>query len=363
MDKLLEARAEIDAVDREMAALFCRRMDAVRAVAAYKMEHGLPVLDAAREEQVVQKNLALLGEKRALYGAYYEDLLRREMALSRAMQRRMLGADTVAYQGVEGAFSHIALKRLFPHSAAKSLPTWADVFDEVSRGDAAYGVLPFKNSSAGDVSEVLDLCFAHSELYVWDVYDLPVRQNLLGVAGARLSYVRTVLSHQQALWQCAPFLKRLGAATAAVANTAAAAKQVAEKGDASVAAIASRETAQLYSLSVLAEDVNESAANTTRFIVIAKQRRAAGDRFSLLFTVDHRAGALARIMRIIGEEGFNLESIKSRPMPGRQWEYYFYAEVVGDVSEQGARALLEQLEAACRTVRVLGVYRRGSCEG
>lgn len=135
------------------------------------------------------------------------------------------------------------------------------------------------------------------------------------------------------------------------------------KGDASVAAIASRETAQLYGLSVLAEDVNESAANTTRFIVIAKQRRAAGDRFSLLFTVDHRAGALARIMRIIGEEGFNLESIKSRPMPGRQWEYYFYAEVVGDVSEQGARALLEQLEAACRTVRVLGVYRRGSCEG
>lgn len=358
MDKLQQARAVIDQVDQEMAQLFCRRMDAVKEVCRYKREHGLPVLDASREELVVTKNLQRLGERQAEYGEYYEDLIRHEMALSRAMQRRMMGADTVAYQGVEGAFSHIALTRLFPHSHQKHYATWAQVFDAVEAGDAAYGVLPFENSHAGDVSEVLDLCFAHRDLYVWDMYDLPVSQNLLGLPGASLSGIRKVVSHPQALWQCAAFLKSLGAETEAAANTAAAAQQAARSGDPSLAVIASKETAALYGLELLAEDIHDSDTNTTRFIVIGRQRRAAGNRFSLLFTVDHKAGALARIMRIIGEQGFNLESIKSRPMPGSQWEYYFYAEVVGDVSEQGTQALLDSLAAACRTVRVLGVYRR-----
>ena len=276
----------------------------------------------------------------------------------------MLGADTVAYQGVEG--------RVQPHRAQAAVPaldgekpaTWADVFDEVSRGDAAYGVLPFENSSAGDVSEVLDLCFAHSELYVWDVYDLPVRQNLLGVAGARLSDVRTVLSHQQALWQCAPFLKRLGAATAAVANTAAAAKQCGGKGRRVRGGHRLARDGRSCTAFPCWPRTSTRARPTPRASSSSQSSgapRATGSAFCSRSTT--APGALARIMRIIGEEGFNLESIKSRPMPGRQWEYYFYAEVVGDVSEQGARALLEQLEAACRTVRVLGVYRRGSCEG
>ena len=112
------------------------------------------------------------------------------MGLSRAFQRAVLGMGTVAYQGVEGAFSHIALTRLFQHVRAQAYPTWAEVFDAVAGGDAAYGVLPFENSHAGDVSEVLDLCYAHRDICVCDVYDLPVSQNLLGVPGAHLSDVK-----------------------------------------------------------------------------------------------------------------------------------------------------------------------------
>ena len=222
-NELEQARREIDAVDAEMAALFCRRMDAVRRVAAYKQARGLPVLDASREEAVVAKNCARLPDE--AYAEYYEDFIRHTMGLSRAFQRAVLGMGTVAYQGVEGAFSHIALTRLFRHVRAQAYPTWAEVFDAVAGGDAAYGVLPFENSHAGDVSEVLDLCYAHRDICVCDVYDLPVSQNLLGVPGAHLSDVKKAVSHPQALQQSAKFIRSLGLETQAFQNTAAAAKE------------------------------------------------------------------------------------------------------------------------------------------
>lgn len=350
------ARREIDTIDAEMAALFCRRMDAVRDVIAYKMAHGLPVLDASREEAVIAKNTARLPND--AHQEYYKDFIRYVMSLSRDFQRAARGADVVAYQGVEGAFSHIALNRLFSHIREKAYPTWAEVFDAVSRGDAAYGVLPFENSQAGDVSEVLDLCYAHPDIYVCDMYDLPVSQNLLGVPGAQLSDIRKVISHPQALQQSARFLKSLGLTSESALNTAAAAKAVREAGDKSVGAIASRETAQLYGLDVLAEHINTTETNTTRFIVISKTPNPAGDRFSLLFTVEHKAGMLARMMEAVGARGFNVVCIKSRPMVSVPWEYYFYTEIEGDLSAEASQELLKALSDVCKTVRVLGAFTR-----
>lgn len=355
MENLDEARAKINAVDRQMAQLFCERMDAVREVAAYKKARGLPVLDAAREEAVVQKNLSLV--KSDAYTAFYEDFIRHEMALSRAFQAQLLGEDTVAYQGVPGAFAHIALRRLFTHITEKACATWDNVFDAVRTGQAAYGVVPFENSSAGDVSDVLDLCYATPEICVCKVYDLPVRQNLLCVPGASLADIKTVVSHPQGLHQCAAFLKGLRVETREMANTAAAARYVANTGDVHIAAIASRETAALYHLDILMENVNTSRNNTTRFIVISKKMPTCGNRFSLLFTVEHEAGMLARVIATMGELGYNMESIKSRPMPQVSWEYYFYTEIVGTPCE----ALLTALQKVCKSVRILGVYTK-DCE-
>ena len=137
---------------------------------------------------------------------------------------------------------------------------------------------------------------------------------------------------------------------------------MAEGGDKSLAAIASAETAALYGLKVLAADINSDGDNTTRFIVISKTQAAAGDRFSLLFTVEHKAGMLARVIQAIGAAGFNMESIKSRPKPGVPFEYYFYVELVGRTDSDGARALLKELGGVCDTVRVLGVYSRSAKE-
>ena len=350
MDRLQMAREAIDRVDRQMAALFEERMAAVEQVLAYKQEHGLPVLDAGREAEVLQKNLALLN--RPELRPYYEDCLRCRMEVSRQYQAAVLGRDTVAYQGVEGAFSQIALSRLFPHARQLACATWDEVFEKVESGGAEYGVLPFENSHAGDVSAVLDLCFGHS-LSVVRMYDLPVSQNLLGLPGASLADIREVYSHRQAIRQSERFLKSLGLPAREWPNTAAAARYVAECDDPAKAAIASADTAALYGLTVLAQDIS-----TTRFIVVGRERPAAGNRFSLLFTVDHKAGRLARVIQAIGEAGFNMECIKSRPMPHVPFEYYFYAELVGDARAADGQKLLETLETVCRTLRILGVFDR-----
>lgn len=354
-DTLAAARREIDAVDAEMARLFCRRMEAVEAVVAYKQAHGLPVLDAGREAAVVEKNLARVD--RAEYRPYYADFIRHTMALSRQYQTAVLGRDQVAYQGVEGAYAHIALQQLFPHARALSCPTWDKVFEAVESGRAEAGVLPFENSHAGDVSAVLDLCYNHS-LYVTAVYDLPVTHSLLGLPGATLADIRDVYSHQQAISQSDKFLRTLGLPAHPMANTAMAAKYVAEGGDKSKAAIASPETAALYGLATLAAGINTDGDNTTRFIVIGKALPEAGNRFSILFTVDNKPGKLAQVIQIIGQSGFNMECIKSRPMPHVPFEYYFYAELVGSPRDEGAKALLAALDTVCRTVRLLGVYTR-----
>ena len=157
MDLLQQARAEIDAVDAEMAALFERRMRAVADVARYKAETGKPVFDAAREAAVLDKNAARITDE--TLRPYYRAFLSDAMAVSRAYQRARLGRDTAAYQGVPGAWSQIALQRLFPFARQTACTTWGEVFDAVQSGDAQFGVLPFENSNAGDVSTVLDLLY------------------------------------------------------------------------------------------------------------------------------------------------------------------------------------------------------------
>ena len=157
MDALDKARREIDTVDAALAALFERRMAAVLAVAEYKKAHGLPIFDAAREAVVLDKAEARIQDP--ALRPYYRDHVQHMMDVAKQYEAEVLGRNRAAYQGVEGAFAHIALKALFPHAEAVSYPTWDEVFDAVERGDAAHGVVPFENSHAGDVSAVLDLCY------------------------------------------------------------------------------------------------------------------------------------------------------------------------------------------------------------
>ena len=355
---LEEARARIDAIDREMAALFVQRMGVAADVAAYKSTHNLPVLDAAREEAVLQKNLAYFTLPDL--AGYYTDYMRHLMGLSRQYQSALLGRDAVCYQGALGGFGHMAATALFPHARATDAPTFAAVFAAVEKGDAACGVVPFENSSTGDVSDVLDLCYAYPGLYVSAMYDLPVTQNLLGLPGATLADIKAVCSHPQALQQSRRFLSQLDAVQEPCENTAVAARAVAEGGDKTRAAIASLEAGSLYGLVPLAWDISTESDNTTRFIVLTKEKPTAGNRFSLLVTVENGVGRLAQVIQAISEHNFDMECIKSRPMPHRPWEYYFYIELVGNATGDTSRALLDKLDESCLSVRMLGIYQRGA---
>lgn len=358
MNELQSARERIDDIDREMAALFERRMEAVRAVGLYKRANALPALDSGREEEVIRRGEQWLSKGEA--AAYYGLFIRSVMDISKSYQRALLEGIRVAYSGVEGAFAQIASKRIFPQGKLVPTRDFASAYNAASSGDCDCCVLPIENSSAGDVGQVADLLFSGS-LYVNGVYGLPIRQCLLGVEGAALESIKTVVSHPQALSQCAEYIARHGFTQIQATNTAVAAKQVAELGERSRAAIASGDTAELYGLKVIDHDINESSVNETRFAVLSRRmNESGGDQSIIFFTVRNEAGELARAIDIIGSHGFNMRGLRSRPMKDLAWRYYFFVELDGDVNSREGKTMLAELALCCDKLKVSGVFSEKS---
>ena len=359
MDKLTEARAIINRVDAEMAKLFTERMHAAAMVAAYKKEHGLPILDASREGEVIERGVARI-EEDALK-EYYVSFLKGMMSISRSYQRELLEGMRIAYSGTEGAFAHIASGKVFPGAERVGYADFTAAYRAVESGECYAAVLPIENSYAGEVGQVTDLLFQGS-LSVSGMYDLAVVQDLLVLPGTSMSEIRTVVSHPQALSQCAGYIRKHGFAERSYENTALAAKLVAETKDPSLAAIASAETAELFGLEVLDHNLNESLSNTTRFAVFTRARHALAPsvgkngRFMLMFTVSNEAGSLARAIDIIGKFGFNMRTLRSRPMKDLMWKYYFYVEAEGNVDTGEGRAMLAALGEFCDKLKVCGSY-------
>ena len=358
MDLLQQARAEIDTVDAEMAALFERRMRAVADVVRYKAETGKPVFDAAREAAVLDKNTARITDE--ALRPYYRAFLSDAMSISRAYQRARLGRDTAAYQGVPGAWSHIALRRLFPFARETACTTWGEVFDAVQNEDAQFGVLPFENSNAGDVSTVLDLLYTHPDIIIARMCDLPIRQDLLGVPGAKVDEITQVFSHEQGFAQCPKFLGEHPAwVTTPYFNTAIAARHVAEMGDKHCAAIASRLAAKHYGLEILAPDIHTFDGNHTRFIVVSASPTPIGipDKATVTFTLRHERGTLMRALSSFVAMGMNMTHIESRPLHNSNWEYCFYVDLTGNLRDSNLGVLMGSLQGDCENCRLLGVYQ------
>ena len=358
-ENLLEqARREINEVDAQMAELFVRRMRAAEQVAAYKKEHALPILDAAREEQVIQSNAKLV-ENETLR-EYYVNFIRNNMAVSRAYQSRLMEGMRVAYCGTEGAFAHIAAGKMFPGSVRVAYGDFTAAYRAVENGECDAAVLPVENSYNGEVGQVTDLLFSGS-LYVSEMMDLAVSHDLLVAPGTRIEDIREVVSHPQALAQCAEYIRNNGWSTAEYSNTALAAQYVADKKDKSVAAIASEEAAEVFGLEVLARNINASRSNTTRFAAFSRvesrrHSKRMGEHFILLFTVKHEAGALAKAVDIIGRYGFNMRTLRSRPMKDLLWQYYFYVEAEGDVYTEAGEWMMRELGLFCDRLKLAGTY-------
>lgn len=358
MDKLNEARAKINELDKEMAALFESRMQAVRMIAEYKKERGLQIYDAKREQALIERNAAYVRDYDVR--SYYIRFLNDVMAVSKQYQEHIISGTKVAYSGIEGAYANIAAKKIFPYGKVLSYRDFRAAYEAAEKGDCDCCVLPIENSYAGEVGQVMDMMFQGS-LYVNGIYTLRITHNLLGVEGADLQDIRTVVSHPQALAQCAEYIRKNGFETVEYANTAKAAKAVKDGGDRSVAAIASSETARLYGLSILDHDINESAVNSTRFAVFSrvenKRVNTSGDsRFMLMFTVKNEAGALAQALNVLSSYGFNMRALRSRPMKDLAWQYYFYIEAEGDETGQNGADMLRHLALHCDMLKVVGHY-------
>lgn len=357
MTELEKNRLKINEADKKIAALFEQRMNASKNIALYKREHGLPILDSAREREVRERELEFIGNPE--YKSAYLELLQSMMDISKKYQRRILQGSRVAYCGIEGAWANIAAKRIFPQGIPVSFSSFVSAYEAVVEGDCDYAVLPLENSYAGNVSRVFDLM--RGPLFINGMYSLRVTQSLLGVPGATLSDIKKVISHQQALDQCMGFLRSGGFMIQAAENTATSAKMVASLNDKSVAAIASEESAALYGLEVLRKEINQNALNTTRFAVFCAVRNeelspGSNCLFQMMFTVRNVPGSLAGAINTFSEAGINLRSLQSRPIKDIPWQYCFYAEGEGSLRTEAGQKLLKKLEKSCEEVKVLGHY-------
>lgn len=358
MTELDKARQIINEVDCELGKLFEKRMDAVRMVAKYKKEHGLPVLNAGREEQVIERNVKNITDED--YKPYYTSFLRNNMELAKSFQHRLLDGMRVAFSGVKGAFADIACKRIFPDAERVAYPDFKSAYKSVENGECDCVLLPIENSFNGDVGQVMDLAF-FGKLYINGIYEAEIVQNLLAVKGSDISKIKKVISHSQALGQCAEFIEKHGFEKIECENTAIAAKEVSESGRYDIAAIASEDAAERFDLSIIQSHINQSSSNTTRFAVfsLSQKKPAPTDgHFILLFTVKHVAGSLGRAISVIGEHGFNLLSLKSRPTKDLVWNYYFYVEGEGDISGEKGQKMLKELSTCCNDLKLVGSFEK-----
>ena len=264
---------------------------------------------------------------------------------------------TVACQGTEGAYSFAAAKKLFAEPTIRQYPTFSDVFAAIERGECRYGVLPIENSTAGSVTEIYDLMARH-RFYIVRATRLAVDHCLLAKPGTRREEITEVVSHKQALAQCAAYLESLPSAKQTpMTNTALAAEHVA-KSKAPIAAIASRECAALFGLAVLDEHIADAKNNRTRFICISKTPEIykSADKTSIICTLPHVPGSLARTLARFDAMQINLTKLESRPIPERDFEFRFYFDLVAPPNTPTLLSLLSELAGEHEEFRYLGTY-------
>ena len=374
---LNDYRKQIDDIDRQLLALFGQRMEVAAAIAAYKKEHGLPVLDGKREREKLLDVAAKTPDDLKDYAVSLYSLL---FELSRSHQTRMLGTNTalteqiaqaientpklfpgsaaVACQGVEGAYSQLACDRLFKLPNVFYFSNFEAVFSAIEKGLCQYGVIPVENSTAGSVNAVYDLMMRHDFRIVRSLR-LKVDHNLLANPGAKLSDIREICSHEQAIAQCSAFLQEHPEITVVrCENTAAAAKRVAQSGRKDVAALSSRSCAELYGLTCLASNVQDQGNNFTRFICISKNLEIypGADRTSLMMVLPHRPGSLYKVLSRFYALGINLNKLESRPMPERNFEFMFYFDLETSVYTPQFQQLMAELPSLCEEFSYLGSY-------
>ncbi|MCI5713462.1 MAG: prephenate dehydratase [Lachnospiraceae bacterium] len=376
MRDLSEIRNKIDSVDAEIVALYEKRMRLAEQVAEYKIGTGKKVLDKEREKSKLDKIKTYATTEFTKCGV--TELFEQIMAMSRKRQYQMLtehgmiekpGFDMVeklpvakakiVFQGVEGAYTQVAMKRFFGENIdSMHVETWRDAMEAIRTGEADYAVLPMENSSAGIISENYDLLVEYGYSIVGEQI-IQIDHCLLGIPEAELSDIRQVYSHPQALMQCSSFLEEHRTwENLASKNTAMAAKKIKEDGQKSEAAIANRLTADIYGLKILQENIQNNPNNSTRFIIVSKEKIYVKDagKISIYFELPNESGSLYHALSHFIYNNINMNRIESRPIPKRNWEYRFFIDFDGNLKDSAVQNALRGLKEETATMSILGNY-------
>ncbi len=375
MIDLKDSREEIDRIDRQIVELFERRMKVASDVAEYKREIGKPIYDREREQQKLEAVKKLCSNE--FNGHAVQEIFQQLMSISRRYQYKLNeakafldfeellklpndAATKIVYFGAPGSYSEQAMEECFGEQVARfPAPTFREVMSAVKEGKADFGVLPIENTTTGGITDSYDL-LVEFENYIVGEHVLKVNQVLLGLPGAKLSDIRTVYSHPQGILQSRKFLEQYPAIrTIEGESTAWSARKVAQDGDITQAAIASRRAAKTYGLNILAEKTNYEDSNSTRFIIITNQKKylTNAQKISVCFSLPHQTGSLYRMLSNIIYNDLNMTKIESRPLAGRTFEYRFFVDFEGNLKEAAVQNTLGGICAEALEMRLLGNFR------
>ncbi len=376
MRDLMELRDQIDEIDQQIVRLFEERMDICQEVAEFKIANGRKVFDKDREHAKLNTLTGLAHNDFNRHGI--KELFQQIMSMSRKLQYQLLAKNgaagrlpfiavddierkniRVVYQGVEGAYSHAAMRTYFGDDVnCFHVTKWRDAMEAIAEGAADYAVLPIENSSAGIVADNYDL-LVNFENYIVGEQIIKCEHALLGLPGTDIRQIKKVYSHQQALSQCEEYLDQHREwLQIPYGNTAMAAKKVAEDGDPTQAAIASHFAAEYFGLEVLADHIYYNKANSTRFIVVTNQRifRKDAKKISICFETPHSSGSLYYIMSHFIYNNINLTKLESRPIAGRNWEYRFFIDFDGNLNDSAVKNALRGIREEAINMKILGNY-------
>lgn len=375
--ELSDYRKTIDTIDAQLVKLFEERMAVSGEIAALKEEKNIPVYDPAREREKLKQvgemvPPALQSYTQRLYTMLFELSRARQlstMAEENQLQQQIATAimntpplfpprAMVAIQGVEGAHSQSAAQKLFATPDLLFFNSFEGVFSAIDKGLCKYGVLPLENSTAGSVNRIYDLMMEYNFSIVRSVR-LKVDHCLLAKPGAKLSDIKEIVSHEQALTQCESFIKSLGAVKVTrCENTAMAAKEVFESGRTDLAALSSLSCAELYSLDCLKSSVQDSGSNYTRFICISKDCEIypGADRTSIMMALAHKPGSLYHALGRFYALGINLNKLESRPIAGSDFEFMFYFDLETSVYSDEFMQLFKDISGLGAQFKYLGSY-------
>lgn len=373
---LLTLRGQLDEIDEQIVKLYEERMAISSQVADYKIETGKKVFDKTREEEKLQKVKSLTHNDFNACGI--QELFEQIMSASRKLQYNKLGeagalgrlpfigVDSldmgrarVVFQGAEGSYSQMAMMRYFGEEVNSfHVDTFRDAMCAIEEGSADFAVLPIENSTAGIVSEIYDL-LVEFENYIVGEQIIEIEHCLMGLPGTALSQIKTVYSHPQSLMQSARYLnEHEDWRQVSLKNNAFAARKVSEEGDRTQAAIASEQAAKIYGLDILAQGVNQSDTNSTRFIIVTNQKifRKDAGKISICLEVPHESGSLYHMLSHFIYNNLNMTKIESRPIEDRNWEYRFFIDFEGNFADGAVKNALRGLRDEARNLRILGNY-------